>query len=93
MKLLQLSSPLNQQIRMVTMVYLPKFWKRVSLSFISTYIYICNLSLRKGIFPSHLKYSQAIPLKKTKGQESKISNFRPISLLLSFYQDIKKNDL
>ena len=64
---------------------------KTSLPFIiSPLIYICNLSLWKGIFPSRLKYSQVIPLKKTKGKESKISNFQPISLLSSLSKIFEK---
>ena len=49
---------------------------------ISPPIYICNKSLLKGIFPTHLTFSQIIPLWK-KGKKSGISNYRPVSLLTS----------
>ena len=45
--------------------------------------YIFNKSIQKGIFPSRLKYSTIIPLYKA-GDKHNISNFRPISLLISF---------
>jgi hypothetical protein len=43
---------------------------------------ICNRSLSTGIFPSRLKYSQIHPIYK-KGERSKLSNYRPISVLTS----------
>jgi hypothetical protein len=44
---------------------------------------ICNKSLSSGIFPDCLKYAIVKPLFK-KGYKSKISNYRPISILISF---------
>jgi len=45
--------------------------------------YIFNKSLELGSFPSRLKYSTVIPIFKT-GDRLNMSNFRPISLLISF---------
>ena len=45
--------------------------------------HICNKSLSSGIFPDRLKYAIVKPLFK-KGDKSKISNYRPISILSSF---------
>jgi len=41
--------------------------------------HICNKSLSSGIFPDCLKYAIVEPLFK-KGDKSKISNYRPISI-------------
>jgi len=45
--------------------------------------HICNKSLSSGIFPDCLKYAIVKPLFK-KGYKSKISNYKPISILISF---------
>ena len=45
--------------------------------------YVFNKSIEKGVFPSRLKYSTIIPIFKT-GDKLNMSNFRPISLLISF---------
>jgi hypothetical protein len=63
---------------------------KFSLPFIiSPLIYICNISLLEGIFPTRLKFSQVIPLLK-KGKKSEISNFRPNSLLTYFSKIFEK---
>jgi len=45
--------------------------------------YIFNKALEKGVYPTRLKYSTIVPIYKT-GDRLNMSNFRPISLLLSF---------
>ena len=45
--------------------------------------YIFNKSLELGSFPCRLKYPTVIPIFKT-GDKHNMSNFRPISLLISF---------
>jgi hypothetical protein len=45
--------------------------------------------LLRGIFPKRLKYSQIIPILK-KGKKSEISNYRPVSLLISFPKIFEK---
>jgi hypothetical protein len=53
---------------------------------ISPITYICNAILNTGIFPDRLKFAIVKPLFK-KGKSSNISNYRPISLLTSFFKD------
>ena len=56
--------------------------------FISTPLtHIFNKSLEMGYFPSRLKYSTVMPIFKT---GDIMSNFRPISLLISFYKIFEK---
>jgi len=55
-----------------------------SAPYISTPLtYIFNKALEKGVYPTRLKYSTIVPIYKT-GDRLNMSNFRPISLLLSF---------
>jgi Notch-like protein len=54
--------------------------------------YLCNKSISKGSFPTRLKYSQIIPIFK-KGNETELTNYRPISLLTSFSKKFRKTDL
>ena len=56
---------------------------------ISPLIYICNTILSSGIFPDRLKYAIIKPIFK-KGDDQKIMNYRPISLLTSFSKVIEK---
>jgi len=51
--------------------------------------YIFSKSLEFGSFPSRLKYSTVIPLFRT-GDRLNMSNFRPISLLISFSKIFRK---
>ena len=63
---------------------------RWSAPFISPSLtYLFNKSLEFGSFPSRLKYSTVIPIIKT-GDELNVSNFRPISLLISFSKFFEK---
>jgi Notch-like protein len=51
--------------------------------------YICNKSIRSATFPSCLKYSILKPLFK-KGDRENMANYRPISLLTSFFKVFKR---
>jgi hypothetical protein len=55
----------------------------------SSLTYIFNKSLELGSFPSRLKYSTVIPIFKA-GDKLNMSNFRTISLLVSFSKIFKK---
>ena len=61
-----------------------------SAPFISSPLtYTCNKSLELGIFPCRLKYSTVKPILKT-GDKLNIPNYRPISLLISFFKIVEK---
>jgi hypothetical protein len=63
---------------------------KISSSFISSPLtQTCNKSLSSGIFPDCLKYAEVKPLLK-KGDKSKISNYRPISVLSFFSKVLEK---
>jgi hypothetical protein len=56
---------------------------------ISPLTYICNAVLSTGIFPDRLKYAIVKPIFK-KGNKQEISNYRTMSLLISFSKIIEK---
>jgi hypothetical protein len=56
---------------------------------ITALTYIINLSLSDGIFPDQLKATKVKPLYK-KGAESKVDNYRPVSLISGFSKIIEK---
>ena len=63
---------------------------KISLPYIiSSLTYIYNMLLSTGIFLTRLKFSQITPIFK-KGNKAEISNDRPISLLTSFQNSLKK---
>ena len=63
---------------------------KISSPFISSPLtHICNKYLYSGIFPDCLKYAVVKPLFK-KGDKSKISSYRPISILSSFSKVLEK---
>lgn len=63
---------------------------KISAPYISAPLnYICNKSIRSGIFPSRLKYSMVKPIFK-KGDSTNMINYRPISLLTSFSKVFEK---
>lgn len=51
--------------------------------------HICNTSFQTGIFPENMKVAKVIPLFKS-GSKSDISNYRPISLLPQFSNNLEK---
>ena len=63
---------------------------KVSTPFISSPLcHIINTSLNLGVFPTRLKYSIIIPLHK-KGDKNNVSNYKPISLLMSVSKIFEK---
>ena len=56
---------------------------------LSPLTYFCNKIISTGTFPSRLKFSEIQPLFK-KGDKSKTSDFRPISLLTTFSKIFRK---
>jgi len=63
---------------------------KISYTFISSPLaHIRNKSLSSGIFPDRLKYAVVKPL-FMKGGKSKISNYRPISILSPFSKVLEK---
>lgn len=50
---------------------------------------ICNSALKKGVFPSRLKYAVVLPLFK-KGKKELVENYRPVSLLTTFSKIFEK---
>ena len=51
--------------------------------------YICNLSLKSGIFPNKMKVAKVIPIFKA-GDIHSVSNYRPVSILPQLSKVIEK---
>jgi Notch-like protein len=63
---------------------------KLSAPYTSTSLnYICNKIMHYGVFPERLKYSIIKPIHK-KEDKSLLSNYRPISLLMSFSKIVEK---
>jgi hypothetical protein len=63
---------------------------KISIPFISAQlIYIGNMMLLTGTFPSRLKFTQITPFHK-KDSKAEITKYRPISLLTSFAKIFEK---
>ena len=60
-----------------------KFIRLISHKIIPILVYIYNLCLEQGIYPDLMKISRVVPLHKS-GSFDSLSNYRPISTLISF---------
>ena len=63
--------------------------KHIKESMIKPLTYIFNLSLSSGIFPDNMKLAEIIPLYK-KGTKDEVTNYRPISLLITMSKLLEK---
>ena len=61
----------------------PDVIKFVVHAVIKPFKYICNLSLKNGVFPETLKVAKVTPIFKS-GEEELVNNYRPISVLSCF---------
>ena len=66
--------------------YIAKQWID---NYVMPLIYIINMSLMEGIFPSELKLAKIVPIFKP-AESDKITNYRPISVLSFFSKILKK---
>ena len=67
----------------------PKQMETVACYIAKPLVYLCNISLTKGIFPQELKRANVIPLYKSRNQMS-VNNFRPVSVLPVFSKIYEK---
>lgn len=67
----------------------PKVLKLTYESLASPLTHLINLSLKQGIFPTHLKKAKVIPIYKS-GNRCDINNYRPISILPAFSKIYEK---
>ena len=51
--------------------------------------YICNLSLKSGVFPDKMKIAKVLPLYKSNDKHN-VSNYRPVSILPQFSKILEK---
>ena len=61
----------------------------VSLHIIERHMYICNLSLNLGIFPTEMKLANVIPLYKANNAYV-FNNYRPVSLLCTLSKVLER---
>ena len=54
--------------------------KLISQDIVHPLVYLCNVSLRQGVFPKELKLANVLPLYKN-DDPSMFNNYRPVSLL------------
>ena len=66
-----------------------KLIKNVIHNIVKPYTYICNLSLKSGIFPDDLQVAKVLPLYKS-GLLKEVSNYRPVSILPQLSKVLKK---
>ena len=60
--------------------------KRCIEVYIEPLTHVIDISFKEGVFPSELKFSKVVPIFKA-GDSSKITNYRPISVL-SFFSKV-----
>ena len=63
--------------------------KQVFIAVVKPFKYICNLSLKKGIFPEDMKIARVIPRYKA-GDKNVFTNYRPVSILPQFSKILEK---
>jgi len=61
--------------------------KKIAINIVDVLVNIFNFSVYSGIYPSALKKAEVIPLFK-KGDTGDVNNYRPISILSSFFSKI-----
>ena len=66
-----------------------KVIKLIMHEIIKPVTYICNLSLKSGVFPNDLKTAKVLPLFKS-GDKSEVSNYRPVSILPQLSKILEK---
>ena len=53
------------------------------------FLYMCNLSFTKGVFPDEVMIAKVVPLFKS-GDDNTFNNYRPVSLLPQFSKILEK---
>ena len=61
--------------------------KKCINEYIAPLTYLVNISIKQGIFPDELKIAEVFPIFKS-NDEQYITNYRPISVLNFFPQNI-----
>ena len=56
---------------------------------VQPFLYICNLSFTKGVFPDKMKIAKIVPLFKS-GDDNTFNNYRPVFLLPQFSKILEK---
>ena len=59
---------------------------------VQPFLYICNLSFTKGVFPDEMKTAKVVPLFNSE-DDNTFNNYRPVSLLPQFSKNFRKNYL
>ena len=63
--------------------------KKIANEIIDPFLYICNLSFSKGVFPESMKIAKVVPIHKS-GDKNVFTNYRPVSLLSQFSKILEK---
>ncbi|ELT89824.1 hypothetical protein CAPTEDRAFT_94776, partial [Capitella teleta] len=66
-----------------------KVFKRCLPAVMDPMLFVINLSLQQGVFPTELKLAKVIPVFK-KGQKILLCNYRPISVLPAISKILEK---